>query len=356
MILQEIIDAEVNEKRKRADVEQGKRVRFRRDDASRPYPTAPNQPNSTTPTPRSTSTPENVRMQEDEEQFDGVSHKGTTPSVVPDSAPRTDKQGKYRITSEVREEISIPEIGEKIMAMPVSLTLKEVLATSNDISNWTMEAIRKRRRPVQSSDQAPTTAGSQNSSATLTTSAPQLSVPLSPVSPVVAINSITTKPLYACPSARAKVILEGDLKVHALLDNGSEINLMPQRVFKHLDLPIDEDIQWRINTYNTESETEAHGCLGVCHSVSVDLGGVEAKVPIFVVEECNQDLLLGRPWERYVRAVYINEDDGSYTVQVKSPDGRKIVRFCAAKADSDRNREFARLPEEGSVGSDPLKL
>jgi hypothetical protein len=83
---------------------------------------------------------------------------------------------------------------------------------------------------------------------------------------------------------------------------------------------------------------------------------VEVKVPIFVVEECNQDLLLGRPWERHVRAVYINEDDGSYTVQVKSPDGRKIVRFCAAKADSERNREFARLPEEGSVGSDPLKL
>jgi hypothetical protein len=108
--------------------------------------------------------------------------------------------------------------------------------------------------------------------------------------------------------------------------------------------------------YNTGSETEAHGCLGVCHSVSVDLGGVEAKVPIFVVEECNQDLLLGRPWERYVRAVYINEDDGSYTVQVKSPDGRRVVRFGAAKADSDRNREFARLPEEGSVGSDPLKL
>jgi hypothetical protein len=116
-----------------------------------------------------------------------------------------------------------------------------------------------------------------------------------PIGPVVAINSITMKPLYVCPSARAKVTLEGNLKVRALLDNGSEVNLMPQRVFKHLDLPIDKDIQWRINTYDTGSKTEAHGCLGVCHGVSVDLGGVEAKVPIFVVEECNQDLLLGAP-------------------------------------------------------------
>jgi hypothetical protein len=57
-----------------------------------------------------------------------------------------------------------------------------------------------------------------------------------------------------------------------------------------------------------------------------------------------------------VRSMLMGMMDHIPTVQVESPDGRKIVRFCAAKADSDRNREFARLPEEGSVGSDPLKL
>jgi hypothetical protein len=57
-VLQEIVDAEVNEKQTRADVEQRRQVRFRRDDASHPYPPAPVQ-SAPTPanTPRSTFIP-----------------------------------------------------------------------------------------------------------------------------------------------------------------------------------------------------------------------------------------------------------------------------------------------------------
>ena len=54
--------------------------------------------------------------------------------------------------------------------------------------------------------------------------------------------------------------------------------------------------------------------IGCCHDVSIDVDGVEVKLPLFVVEHCNFDLILGRPWERAVRAHYINEDDGSYTI------------------------------------------
>ena len=42
-----------------------------------------------------------------------------------------------------------------------------------------------------------------------------------------------------------------------------------------------------------------------------------------------------------MRAEYINEDDGSYTVKIKSPDGRRMVQFCAVKWEHERNREFA---------------
>ena len=73
----------------------------------------------------------------------------------------------------------------------------------------------------------------------------------------------------------------------------------------------------------------------------MDIGGVDVDVPIFVVEDSIQDLLLGRPWERAVRASFVNEDDGSYTVLIKSLDGRRIVKFCAATASHECNREFA---------------
>jgi hypothetical protein len=71
-------------------------------------------------------------------------------------------------------------------------------------------------------------------------------------------------------------------------------------------------------------------------------GGVEVDVPIFIMEDSVQNLLLGRPWEREVRAAFVNEDNGSYTVHIKSPDGRRIIKFCAVTAIHERNREFAR--------------
>jgi hypothetical protein len=34
-----------------------------------------------------------------------------------------------------------------------------------------------------------------------------------------------------------------------------------------------------------------------------------------------------------VRAEYINKDNGSYIVKIKSPDGLRMVQFCAVKAE-----------------------
>jgi hypothetical protein len=98
-VLQEIVDAEVNEKRKRADVEQGRRVRFCRDGVPRPYPPAPSQP---VPIPRSAYIPKNVSMQDNEEEFNGICSRETTSPVTPaKTQPRVEKQGKYQITLEL---------------------------------------------------------------------------------------------------------------------------------------------------------------------------------------------------------------------------------------------------------------
>ena len=55
-----------------------------------------------------------------------------------------------------------------------------------------------------------------------------------------------------------------------------------------------------------------------------------------------------------MRAEYINEDDGSYTVKIKSPDGLRMARFCAVKAEHERNREFVRKAGDGHVGCHSL--
>ena len=167
------------------------------------------------------------------------------------------------------------------------------------------------------------------------------------------VNSVDTRAFYACPSGRAKVTLDNQLQVTALLDDGSELNLLPRRIFERLDIPIDTEIDWRINGYDTKAREELEtldrkgNLLGVCHDVWVDIGGVAVKQHIFVVEYTNADLILGRPWGRSTRAEFKNEDDGTYMVRIKSQDGRRFVKFVAAPAEHERNRQHARHAEDG---------
>ena len=344
VVSHQIIDADVAEKRRRGDT-LGRNVRPRLDDSRTddiPVPTVP-QPGQPVSQPQLP-----------------VHHPAPIPPVppptpVPVPPPATDtsrtvsqdqpmdvdstpvEKQKFRLASKAQESISLDEIGEKIMDMKISLSLNEIFGISSDVSNWLNDRTRRTRRPIDTA------------TASFATD--------EDVSPISAnVNTFSVKPLYACPSGRAATLINNKVDVSALLDDGSELNLMPKRTWEQLGIPIDTDINWRINGYDSKgtvgSKTEYSGPLGVCHSVLVNIGGVEARIPIFVVEYSNQDLLLGRPWARYVRAVFINEDNGDYTCIIKSPDGRFQAEFVAAKAEHERNRAFAKEPEEGVVGSE----
>jgi len=246
---------------------------------------------------------------------------------------------KFRLASELCQSINLEDITEKIMKMPVNLELREVLGTSNEIAQYFIENIRKRRRPIEA-----------NSGNTSVDTDNIDTVPI-PAAHVNAASADIATPLYACASPRADTYLEDILKVNALIDHGSEICLMPKRVCDHLGLYVDTEVAWTINTFDTGTKAEIRGPLGVCHRVKIDVGGVEVRIPIFIVEDSNTDLLLGMPWIHIMRAATIVEDDGSVSVHIKSIDGRTATSFTTVKANHERNRHFVKHPELGSIGT-----
>jgi len=56
-----------------------------------------------------------------------------------------------------------------------------------------------------------------------------------------------------------------------------------------------------------------------------------------------------------VRALFINEDDGSLSVRIESEDDIKVAQFCAIRVDDKRNQQFAKPDEGGEFGSHSLK-
>jgi len=342
--IDEIIDADVYEKRRRDDVLR-RRVRPRLDDG-RPTPNDAPSSSNDVPMPESSQRSETISQPGIPRHYapiprpnvPGNPATNTSPPLTPNPAPK-----KFRLASELSETVTVAQVGEQLMDTPVQLSMRQVMAVAPDLAGYMHDQTRKRRIPVDAT-----------ASSALAGIPPDLPRLLPETS--ASINSAQiNRTFYACPSGHAKATIDQQVKVKALMDNGSEVNMMPRRVFETLDLPIDTDIRWRINTYNSDTDLEDHGPVGVCHSVPIDVGGVEINQPVFVVEHANQDLLLGRPWERAVRAEYINEDDGSLTARIKSPDGRRVVQFCACKAEHERNREYARHADDQSIGYDPLK-
>jgi hypothetical protein len=144
------------------------------------------------------------------------------------------------------------------------------------------------------------------------------------------------------------------LKIRELLNNGSELNIVSEENFQKMDYPIDGNIKWRINEFDSKIEQELderHNLdrygqvLGVLHDVPVNVGGVTVKQHIFVISHLPAGFILGRPRERCTHATYSNEDDGMLTVTIRSPDNLKEVQFVAAHADHERNCDTVRPKE-----------
>jgi hypothetical protein len=340
----EVIDAEVNEKRRRGTLQDTRNVRRRVEDDSTSDP-PPNPPvarptTSTSQNPSGDTPMANARLP--------VPPNSPVPTPTSQTPPREDPLSadpKFRLASNVREQIDLGSIAEKILKMQVNLEFREVLGMSPELSHYFVEGIRKRRRPVDINANANTSS--------LTSSAVDKS-PLE-VNVNAASTSVST-PLYACASPRANVLLEDTLKINSLVDHSSEICLMPRRVCEKLCLYLDESVEWTINTFDTGSKAEPQGPVGVCHRVKIDVGGVSVHLPVFIVEEASTDLLLGMPWILHTRAATNVEDDGSVTMHIKSLDGRAAVRWQALKTDHPRNRQFVRYPEEGTVGGEWGKM
>ena len=143
---------------------------------------------------------------------------------------------------------------------------------------------------------------------------------------------------YYAKGALTANVRVGSYTLTALLDGGSEVNLMPYATCQELGLKLDTNITWGVRNADTRSTR----LKGVCHEVPVEIGGIVEKCHVFVTEACGYDLILGRPWEAALRAAYRNLDDGSCWAKVYSRDGRRAIQLMVTPTDHPHNRDKVR--------------
>ena len=111
-----------------------------------------------------------------------MSPAGSTPTAT---VHTSNPMKKYRLATGLSETTPTSAIGEKLMDTPVSLTLREVLASSSDIATYLHDQTRKRRAPIDS----------HLETMVLSSAPPPSSIP-----PIVEINDASLVPLNAAPS------------------------------------------------------------------------------------------------------------------------------------------------------------
>ena len=116
------------------------------------------------------------------------------------------------------------------------------------------------------------------------------------------------KELYACASPTVMRKIEGKLKVKMLINSGSEMCVMSRDLYQRVKglLPVDTEIRWSAGSANSTMDK----VFGVCHSVTVEVNGIEIPVPVFILEGEWQEFILGRTWDRLAREQHDNRQDG----------------------------------------------
>ncbi|MCO5601847.1 hypothetical protein L7F22_055972 [Adiantum nelumboides] len=133
----------------------------------------------------------------------------------------------------------------------------------------------------------------------------------------------------------------------ALVDHGSEINLMSMTLYQKRKWPIDLDHGWRIRAANTQP-----GFLyGACANVKVTIGDVSDEQNFFVQDHSSYSLILGQPYIVALRMETKVLDDGSAYARVRSKDD-DVARALSPIKGKDVDR--IKLLPSSSPPSKPL--
>jgi hypothetical protein len=130
--------------------------------------------------------------------------------------------------------------------------------------------------------------------------------------------------------------------VRALIDSGSEVNLMSKRIYQEGQWKVDRDIEWKVNSVNRTK----NALWGACPDVKIKIGNVIEPINIFVHETLPYPVILGQPFITKFRMESKVLNDGTHMAKVRNFNGSRIVQFPTVLPGSERHRRELRDPEK----------
>ncbi|EMD31014.1 hypothetical protein CERSUDRAFT_100811 [Gelatoporia subvermispora B] len=255
------------------------------------------------------------------------------------------KSGVYRFTSALQDGVQVDEVQAQLLAMKVTLPLRDIIGLSPELQKR-FASLTKTRREVGAraiitdrkyEEKEQKRGGGQPGAALLTyNTTDDLGVILQRYTSTVSLRS---KRFFAMATGFVEARFGGEYVVF-LIDTGSELNLISRRVWEQTDVPMDEDgSRWSLRGISGEPVK----LLGCCRDAPLEIEGARFDHHFFVStqETGAHDGILGQPWFHWFSCRVDYDRFGTMEVEawpsgVKSD---KSVKLRAAGIDSTRNAD-----------------
>jgi len=255
---------------------------IRKRDDKRPIPTAPSA--------EELSRLAKSSLPQDEEMVDAP------------PAPSSKKSPQYQYRSGIQDLATPEQIVDKTLALPVTITVGQLLANSLPVKRALEDKLKTHRIAVDSSK-----------------------APISTL-PQASVNHVDGAELaLASPLARIKGYCN-DVETEFTMDQGSEINLITKECLNRIMPPINTGLRAVMRDANGGTREME----GVCEAMKITIGGMVSHANIHIgPESANYQILLGRPWFRYVRSKWEDRDDGLWISFTDPENPRRVIQVHA---------------------------
>ena len=129
---------------------------------------------------------------------------------------------------------------------------------------------------------------------------------------------------YSTPLRELKVTLNGIHEEFGLLDNGSEIVIIREDIWKASQAKINSQVRTHMQTANGSIQ-EMPGCIEM---LEIDIKGIKSWAHAFVIPETPYRILLSCPWQHHVHLKKDEDDDDVY-ITIRDPCNHSNLRCIA---------------------------
>ncbi|GBG79170.1 hypothetical protein CBR_g28886 [Chara braunii] len=126
---------------------------------------------------------------------------------------------------------------------------------------------------------------------------------------------------YILGSRTVETILNDEIVLHGVIDNGSEAVIIEEELAVRLGMDLDRSYLFEIEAVDGRKQK----IFGVCHKTVIEVEGLRVLMPVFTVRDCSSELLVGRTWLSHFHAVTIERPDRSQMLSINRPDGGRIM-------------------------------